>query len=118
IAARGNFCTVDRAGRITDRRAGRISTDLCVRLTERLRTIRLPGVEVLVEPVKEHRFVLVLRARGRAGAAKLSAQLSESDPQLLDKPPLTIKALHPKAKATAALVNKFEIGRASCRERV
>src|SRR5204863_252728 len=83
------------------------STDLCVRLTERLRTIRLPGVEVLVEPVKEHRFVLVLRARSRAGAAKLSAQLSESDPQLLDKPPLTIKALHPKAKATAALVNKF-----------
>ena len=107
IAARGNFCTVDRAGRIKDRRAGRISTDLCVRLTERLRTIRLPGVEVLVEPVKEHRFVLVLRARSRAGAAKLSAQLSESDPQLLDKPPLTIKALHPKAKATAALVNKF-----------
>ena len=107
IAARGNFCTVDRAGRIKDRRAGRISTDLCVRLTERLRTIRLPGVEVLVEPVKEHRFVLVLRARSRAGAAKLSAQLSESDPQLLDKPPLTIKALHPKAKATAALVNKL-----------
>ena len=87
IAARGNFCTVDRAGRITDRRAGRISTDLCVRLTERLRTIRLPGVEVLVEPVKEHRFVLVLRARTRAGAAKLSAQLSESCADSFGAPP-------------------------------
>ena len=85
IAARGNFCTVDRAGRITDRRAGRISTDLCVRLTERLRTIRLPGVEVLVEPVKEHRFVLVLRARSRAGAAKLSAQLSRSEERRVGK---------------------------------
>src|SRR5919201_6409103 len=45
VAARGNFCSVDAEGRITDRRAGRISTDLCVKLTDRLRTIRLPGVE-------------------------------------------------------------------------
>src|SRR2546425_5444738 len=70
VAARGNFCTVDGAGLITDRRAGRITTELNVRLTERLRTIRLPGVELFVETVKEHRFVLVLRARTRAGAAK------------------------------------------------
>src|SRR2546422_8141178 len=46
---------------ITDRRAGRISTDVSVRLTERLRRIRLPGVEVFVEPGKDYRFVLVLR---------------------------------------------------------
>src|SRR3989449_10494845 len=52
IAARGNFCTVDDNGRITDRRAGRIATELCVRLTERLRRIKLPGVEVFVESVK------------------------------------------------------------------
>src|SRR5882762_7944169 len=39
VAARGNFCTVDGTGRITDRRAGRISTDVSVRLTERLRRI-------------------------------------------------------------------------------
>src|SRR3972149_1670165 len=78
VAARGNFCTVDAAGRITDRRAGRIPTETGVRLTERLRTIRLPGVELFVEPVKEHRFVLVLR-QTRGGA--LSGQLSETDPQ-------------------------------------
>src|SRR3954468_3122134 len=41
VAARGNFCTVAAQGRITDRRAGRISTDLCVKLTDRLRSIRL-----------------------------------------------------------------------------
>src|ERR671923_825350 len=55
VAARGNFCTVDGAGLITDRRAGRISTEVCIKLTERLRSIQLPGVEVLVEPVQEHR---------------------------------------------------------------
>src|SRR5712691_2129591 len=91
VAARGNFCTVDGMGRITDRRAGRIATDVCVRLTVRLRRIRLPGVEVFVEPVTEHRFVLVLRGRAKAGGG-LSAQLSETDPQVLGKPPLAVKA--------------------------
>src|SRR5574337_1245436 len=51
VAARGNFCTVDAAGRITDRRAGRIPTARCVELVGRLRTVTFPGVEVLVEPV-------------------------------------------------------------------
>jgi len=101
VAARGNFCTVDAQGRITDRRAGRIGTDLNVRLTERLRTIRLPGVEVFVEPVKEHRFVLVLRGR------ELSGRLSETDPQILGKPPLPVHALEPAASTTADLVNRF-----------
>jgi 2,3-bisphosphoglycerate-independent phosphoglycerate mutase len=46
LAARGNFCTVDQAtGFITDRRAGRIATEVCVRLVKKLRQIRLPGVE-------------------------------------------------------------------------
>src|SRR5499433_3654352 len=107
VAARGNFCTVDAAGRITDRRAGRITTDECVRLCERLRAIRLPGVEVFVEPVKEHRFVLVLRG------PRLSGRLSETDPQVLGKPPLPVHALEPAAAATAELVNRFvtEAGR-------
>jgi 2,3-bisphosphoglycerate-independent phosphoglycerate mutase len=101
VAARGNFCTVDAHGLITDRRAGRISTDLCVRLTDRLRTIRVPGVEVLVEPVKEHRFVLVLRGPG------LSGRLSETDPQLLGKPPLSVHGQDAEAAPTAARVNEF-----------
>src|ERR671919_1053861 len=101
VAARGNFCTVDAQGLITDRRAGRISTDLCVRLTDRLRTIRIPGVEIFVEPVKEHRFVLVLRGPG------LSGRLSETDPQVLGKAPLPVRALEPAATHTAELVNAF-----------
>ena len=101
VAARGNFCTVDRESRITDRRAGRISTELCARLCQRLRTIRLPGVKLFVEPIKEHRFVLVLRG------ASLSGQLSETDPQALGVRPLPVKALTPTARGTAGLVNRF-----------
>src|SRR5256712_12186763 len=108
VAARGNFCTVDSTGRITDRRAGRIPTEVCVRLTERLRGIPLPGVELFVEPVKEHRFVLVLRGRGKA--VGLSGRLSETDPQALGRAPPPVKPLEPKAKASAQRVNAFVAG--------
>ncbi|MGH7421007.1 MAG: 2,3-bisphosphoglycerate-independent phosphoglycerate mutase, partial [Candidatus Rokuibacteriota bacterium] len=101
VAARGNFCTLDASGNITDRRAGRIATELCVRLVERLRSIRLDGVQLLIEPVKEHRFVLVLRG------GHLSGRLSETDPQQLGVPPLPVRALAPEADRTAALVNAF-----------
>jgi len=105
VAARGNFCTVDDTGRITDRRAGRIATELNLRLTERLRRIKLPGAEVFVESGKDYRFVLVLRAKSKSGG--LSARLSETDPQQVGKPPLPVKALEPRAKTTATLVNRF-----------
>jgi 2,3-bisphosphoglycerate-independent phosphoglycerate mutase len=101
VAARGNFCTVDTEDRITDRRAGRIPTERCIALVERLRRIRLPGVELIVEPVKEHRFVLVLRGPGMSG------RLSETDPQTLGQPPLPVHAEAPEAQTTAALVNRF-----------
>ncbi|HEY5725109.1 MAG TPA: phosphoglycerate mutase, partial [Methylomirabilota bacterium] len=101
VAARGNFCTVDAGGRITDRRAGRIPTEVCVRLCERLREIRLEGVDLLIEPVKEHRFVLVLRGAG------LSGRLSETDPQATGVPPVPVTATAPEAARTAALVNRF-----------
>ncbi len=101
VAARGNFCTVDGEGRITDRRAGRIPTSRCVELVDRLRRIRLPGVQLFVEPVKEHRFVLVLRG------GDLSGRLSETDPQATGRPPLPVEALAPEAAATAKRVNQF-----------
>jgi 2,3-bisphosphoglycerate-independent phosphoglycerate mutase len=101
VAARGNFCTVDGEGRITDRRAGRISTDLCVKLCERLRKITVDGAEIIIEPVKEHRFVLILRGDGLSGA------VSETDPQALGVPPLPARALEPAAERTAAAVNQF-----------
>jgi len=101
VAARGNFCTVDAQGLITDRRAGRIASEAAVTLADRLKTIRLPGVEVFVEPVKEHRFVLVLRG------PHLSGRLSETDPQAVGVAPLPVIAQEPAAAATAELVNRF-----------
>jgi 2,3-bisphosphoglycerate-independent phosphoglycerate mutase len=101
VAARGNFCTLDNAGHIVDRRAGRISTEVSAALVDRLRGIRVRGAEILVEPVKEHRFVLVLRGSG------LSGRLSETDPQAVGRPPLPVQALAPEARDTAEMVNRF-----------
>src|ERR1700730_1410798 len=36
VATRGNFCTIDAQGIVTDRRAGRIPTETCVALVEKL----------------------------------------------------------------------------------
>jgi 2,3-bisphosphoglycerate-independent phosphoglycerate mutase len=101
IAARGNFCSLDEDGLITDRRAGRIPTEIGARLVEKLRAIQLPGVETFVEPVKEYRFMLVLRGEG------LEDGLTETDPQMTGKAPLPIRALRPEAERTAALLNEW-----------
>jgi len=101
LAARGNFCTLGSDGRISDRRAGRISTETCASLCEDLRNISLPGVEVFVLPVREHRFLLVLRGKGLDGA------IADTDPQRLGVPPVPAKAERPEAEATAKLVNDF-----------
>jgi 2,3-bisphosphoglycerate-independent phosphoglycerate mutase len=101
LAARGNFCTVDEKGLITDRRAGRIPTEKGAELVEMLRSIELPKVEVFVEPVKDYRFVLVVRGKG------LSGPLSESDPQQVGAAPLPVQALAPEADLAASLVNQW-----------
>jgi 2,3-bisphosphoglycerate-independent phosphoglycerate mutase len=101
VAARGNFCTVDGKGLITDRRAGRIPTEKCAELVEKLRAIRLPGVEVFVEPVQDYRFALVFRGKG------LSARLNETDPQKEGRAPLAVKAQAEEAAATAGLANRW-----------
>lgn len=101
VAARGNFCTVDGDGNITDRRAGRIPTEKCRELVEMLRQIRIPGVEIHLEPVQDYRFVLVLRGEG------LSADLADTDPQRVGVPPLAVEALNDGAAATADLVNRW-----------
>jgi 2,3-bisphosphoglycerate-independent phosphoglycerate mutase len=62
LAARGNFCTVDDQGIVTDRRAGRIATEKNKELCKLLRQIELPGADFFVETVKDYRILLVLRA--------------------------------------------------------
>src|ERR1700693_5881940 len=41
VAARGNFCTIDDAGQISDRRAGRPTTERCVAMCRLLESIRI-----------------------------------------------------------------------------
>jgi 2,3-bisphosphoglycerate-independent phosphoglycerate mutase len=90
IAARGNFCTADDNGVIVDRRAGRISTDMNTELCRLLDDIAVDGAEIQVRPVKEHRFVLILRGDD------LFPELTDSDPQQAGLPPRTIEALSPR----------------------
>jgi 2,3-bisphosphoglycerate-independent phosphoglycerate mutase len=101
IAARGNFCTVDNRGVITHRRAGRISTDKNTVLCRLLNTITVAGAEISVLPVKEHRFVLILRGEA------LSPELGDSDPQQIGQAPKKIEALSPQAQKTADIANEF-----------
>lgn len=101
IAARGNFCTIDENGLITDRRAGRISTEKCAELCSLLSQIKLDGVETFVLPVREHRFMLVLRGKG------LKPDLSDTDPQKVGIAPYVVAAESPEARFTADMVNKF-----------
>ena len=98
VAVRGNFCTIDDDGVVMDRRAGRIDTDTNARLCELLRDIRLPDVDVFVEPIKEHRFSVVLRGDN------LSADLTDTDPQNVGRAPLTPRPRTPKAERSAELV--------------
>ena len=101
IAARGNFCTVDDKGIITDRRAGRISTGENTVLCRLLSNITIKGAEISVLPVKEHRFVLILRGTG------LSPELGDSDPQQIGEAPRRIEALSPQARKAAEITNEF-----------
>jgi len=66
-----------------------------------LRAIQLPDTETCVEPVKEYRFVLVLRGDD------LSGGLTETDPQQLGVPPRKVEALIPEAQHTAELFNQW-----------
>ncbi len=101
VAARGNFCTVDKAGLVTDRRAGRISTDKCSELCQLLDGMVIDSIKVLVRPVREHRFVAVFRGE------RLTSEVSDSDPQQTGLAPRVITALNTKARRMASIANKF-----------
>lgn len=106
LAARGNFATVDAEGLITDRRAGRISTEECERLTAKLQQATgdlLPGYQIFVLPVKEHRFAFILRGEGLGGS------LTETDPLVTGKQPLPVEdeSGTPEGAHTAKLVNQW-----------
>lgn len=101
VAARGNFCTLDAAGLIADRRAGRIPSEESFKVVERLQAVKIDGVETFVKPVKEHRFVVVFRGKGLDGG------VADTDPQALGVAPLAPQPLTPAARRTAEVAAEF-----------
>jgi 2,3-bisphosphoglycerate-independent phosphoglycerate mutase len=101
IAARGNFCTLNKEGLVTDRRAGRVSTEKCVELCRLLDGRSISGIRVLVAPVREHRFIAVFRGKG------LALEVSDSDPLREGVPPKKVEALSPEASKLASVANGF-----------
>lgn len=102
VAARGNFCTVNEAGRVVDRRAGRIPSEkgraLCDLLQEQ---VTLKDADFFVRPVKEYRFLLVLRDD------KLEADVNDTDPLDVGELPVKAQAGSKGSERTADLVQSF-----------
>ena len=103
LACRGNFATIDEEGIITDRRAGRISTEknqeVCSLLQSEITEI--DGVKVIIKPGKEHRFVVVFRGKG------LEDGISDADPQLIGKKIKYAEALREESRWSVKIINSF-----------
>ncbi len=104
LAARINFATKDEAGRISDRRAGRIPSEKGEELVELLNeNLKVDGVQVSIVHEKEYRAVAVFRGEGLSGA------LADSDPQRTGLAPLPVEPTDdsPEATESARLANAF-----------
>ena len=61
----------------------------------------IDGVEIIVMPVREYRFGIVLRGEN------LSPEVDETDPQLTGLEPPAPIARAPEARRTAEIIEKF-----------
>jgi 2,3-bisphosphoglycerate-independent phosphoglycerate mutase len=97
---RANFASINQAGQVTDRRAGRIDSDtnhrLCRKLKDRIRLSS--GTEVFFETEKEHRALIVLRDED------LHEQIIETDPQITGIAPIAPEATDPAAVRTSMIL--------------
>ncbi|MEW6637936.1 MAG: 2,3-bisphosphoglycerate-independent phosphoglycerate mutase [Actinomycetota bacterium] len=104
LAARLNFATKDGAGKISDRRAGRISSEKGAELVRMLdEGVEIEGVETFVIHEKEYRAVAIFRGED------LSDALADSDPQRTGLEPLPVKPTDGSAEAhkSAQIANAF-----------
>jgi 2,3-bisphosphoglycerate-independent phosphoglycerate mutase len=102
VASRSNFCTVGPDGNITDRRAGRIRTEITEGLCKKLNQIgKIDGVKITCIPSMDYRFVTVFQGKG------LSPEVTETDPLEVGLPIRQAKAKSPKGQVLAKVVNKF-----------
>ena len=105
VAARGNFATVDAAGRIVDRRAGRISTELNRTLIAALAAAirEIDGVSIDLHTEAEYRFVVRLRGEGLGG------EVADTDPGRVGEPPLEPRPIDDgeAERRTARVMQRF-----------
>ena len=106
VAARANFCTLDGNGIVTDRRAGRIETEVCEELCALLsnRITKIGDVQVIIKAGKGHRFVVIFRGKG------LEGPLTDADPHREGKPVPKVEPVNAKsakAQKAAALIAEF-----------
>ena len=102
IAARGNFCTLDDAGLVTDRRAGRPADAECQRLCQMLsEQVTVDGAQVQLLPGKEHRFTWVLTGDG------LGAGVNDNDPQVTGRAPVAFTGRDDASERTATLASQW-----------
>jgi 2,3-bisphosphoglycerate-independent phosphoglycerate mutase len=98
VVARGNYATLDAEGRVTDRRAGRISTEENRRITAKLQAALdaspAEGLEASVHSGEGHRFVLLLRG------SDLSPAIADTDPQEVGAPPRPLEGRDEEARST------------------
>jgi len=106
VAARANFCTLDKKGIVTDRRAGRIATQICEELCAKLaaKIKKIGDIEVIIKPGLEHRFAIIFRGNG------LEGPVTSTDPNREGLPLASAKAEDSNSaaqKKTAETINEF-----------
>ena len=103
VAARLNFCTLDEEGKVVDRRAGRISTEVNQKLVEKIKqNVKLSdGVEYFLLTESEHRAVLILRGDGLGG------NINDTDPQQVGLAPRLPVGDEPESQKTVKYVIEF-----------
>jgi 2,3-bisphosphoglycerate-independent phosphoglycerate mutase len=103
VAARLNFCTLDEEGKVIDRRAGRIPTELNQKLVEKIKqNVKLSdGVEYFLLTESEHRAVLILRGDGLGG------NINDTDPQQEGLAPRLPVGDDPESQKTVKYVIEF-----------
>jgi 2,3-bisphosphoglycerate-independent phosphoglycerate mutase len=103
LLVRINFATIEKNGVVIDRRAGRIDNEtnkrICRKLQDKIR--KISNVEIIFEPVQEHRALLALRRDG------LREEIQETDPQKTGLPALPPKALIPEADETSRIIQEL-----------
>ena len=103
VAIRCNLCTLDAKGKLVDRRAGRIATELAAPLVaalgDSIQTIE--DVEVGVHAGLQYRFAVVLRGPGLDGHVK------DTDPQVTGVAPFDAVPVTLAAEKTARIADAF-----------